>query len=121
MIALFEETMADELNHAGVSVGNLGELNKDNRVTCFMGNFTSEKQVDRGYLGIFITEANPTFQGVPSVRYEVVCACSSVAINVVATNIRADDYLAELFITRKKETVSIGRFQPALERWLMRH
>ena len=43
MIALFEETMADELNHAGVSVGNLGELNKDTRVTCFMGNFTSEK------------------------------------------------------------------------------
>ena len=43
MIALFEETMADELNHAGVSVGNLGELNNDNRVTCFMGNFTAEK------------------------------------------------------------------------------
>lgn len=40
----------------------------------------------------------------------MVCASSSVAINVVATNIRADDYLAELFITRKKETVSIGRF-----------
>lgn len=92
IVALLKEAVADGLNGAGLSYGDLRELNKENRVACFVGNFIAEKYVDQGHLGAFLTEVDPAFYGIPSARYEAACASSSVAIDAAATKIRSGDY-----------------------------
>lgn len=92
MVAILKEVMADGLAHAGLNFDDVKELNGENRVACFVGNFIAEKYVDQGHLGAFLTEVDPAFYGVPSARYEAACASSSVAIDAAATKIRADEY-----------------------------
>lgn len=92
MVAILKEVMADGLAHAGLNFDDVKELNGENRVACFVGNFIAEKYVDQGHLGAFLTEVDPVFYGVPSARYEAACASSSVAIDAAATKIRADEY-----------------------------
>ena len=43
MDAILKEVMADGLAHAGLSFDDVKELNQDNRVACFVGNFIAEK------------------------------------------------------------------------------
>lgn len=92
MVALLKEAMADGLAGAGLTFDDIRELNADNRVACFVGNFIAEKYTDQGHLGAFLTEVDKAFYGVPSARYEAACASSSVAIDAAATKIRADEY-----------------------------
>lgn len=92
MVALLKEVMADGLEQAGLTYDDIKELNSENRVACFVGNFIAEKYTDQGHLGAFLTEVNPAFYGVPSARYEAACASSSVAIDAAATKIRAGEY-----------------------------
>ncbi len=92
MVALLKEAIADGLAGAGLSFDDVRELNADNQVACFVGNFIAEKYVDQGHLGAFLTEVDKAFYGVPSARYEAACASSSVAIDAAATKIRADEY-----------------------------
>ena len=92
MVALLKEIMADGLESAELSFNDVRELNKENRIACFVGNFIAEKYVDQGHLGAFLTEVEAAFYGVPSARYEAACASSSVAIDAAATKIRADEY-----------------------------
>ena len=92
MRALLREAVADGVQNAGLSYDDIRELNKDNRVACFVGNFIAEKYIDQGHLGGFLTEVDSAFYGVPSARYEAACASSSVAVDAAATKIRSDDY-----------------------------
>ncbi len=92
MVALLREAMEDGLKEAGLNFDDVIELNADNRIACFVGNFIAEKYVDQGHLGAFLTEVSPAFYGVPSARYEAACASSSVAIDAAATKIRTGDY-----------------------------
>jgi len=92
MVALLKEALADGLREAGLTFDDVRELNSENRVACFVGNFIAEKYTDQGHLGAFLTEVNSAFYGVPSARYEAACASSSVAIDAAATKIRAGDY-----------------------------
>lgn len=92
MVALLKEALADGLIGAGLTFEDVRELNSDNRVACFVGNFIAEKYVDQGHLGAFLTEVNSAFYGVPSARYEAACASATVAIDAAATKIRAGDY-----------------------------
>lgn len=92
MVALLKEAMADGLAHAALTYDDIKQLNQDNRVACFVGNFIAEKYVDQGHLGAFLTEVDPAFYGVPSARYEAACASSSVAIDAAATKIKSGDY-----------------------------
>ena len=92
MKALLREVLADGLQNAGLNYDDVKELNKKNRIACFVGNFIAEKYVDQGHLGGFLTEVDDAFYGVPSARYEAACASSSVAIDAAATKICADDY-----------------------------
>lgn len=91
MIALLKEVISDGFNNAEISYDDIKELNKDNRVECFVGNFIAEKYTDQGHLGAFLTEVDPAFYGVPSARYEAACASSSVAIDAAQTKIMAGD------------------------------
>ena len=92
MVALLKEAMADGLSAAGLTFDDIRELNRSNRVACFVGNFIAEKYVDQGHLGAFLTEVDPAFYGVPSARYEAACASGSVAIDAAQTKILAGEY-----------------------------
>lgn len=92
MIALLKEAVADGLNDAGITFDDVKELNKENRVACFVGNFIAERYVDQGHLGGFLTEVDDAFYGVPSARYEAACASGSVAIDAAQTKIAAGEY-----------------------------
>ena len=92
VIALLKEVMTDALSNVGISFSDIAELNKDNRVACFVGNFIGEEYINQGHLGALFTEINPAFYGVPSARYEAACASSSVALDAAVTKVRAGDY-----------------------------
>lgn len=92
MVALLKEVVADGFADAGITLDDVKELNKDNKVACFVGNFIAEKYTEQGHLGAFLTEVDSAFYGVPSARYEAACASSSVAIDAAQTKIMADEY-----------------------------
>lgn len=92
MIAILSEVVSDGLANAGISFDDIRALNRENRVAAFVGNFIAEKYVEQGHLGAFLTEIDPSFYGVPSARYEVACASSSVAIDAAQTKIMAGEY-----------------------------
>lgn len=92
MIALLKEVVTDGLENVDISFDDIKELNKDNRVACFVGNFIAENYCSQGHLGAFLTEVNPAFYGVPSARYEAACASSSVALDSAITKIKSEEY-----------------------------
>ena len=92
MVALLKEAIADGFANAEITLDDVRELNKDNRVACFVGNFIAEKYTEQGHLGAFLTEVDPAFYGVPSARYEAACASSSVAIDAAQTKILSGEY-----------------------------
>lgn len=92
ILAILKEVTADGLAGAGLSYEDIRELNKENRVACFVGNFIAEKYTEQGHLGALLTEVNPAFYGVPSARYEAACASGSVAIDAAQTKIQTGDY-----------------------------
>ena len=91
VVALLKEVLGDGLRDAGLSFQDVKDLNADNRIECFVGNFIAEKYIDQGHLGAFLTEVNPAFYGVPSARYEAACASGSVAIDAAQTKIKSGD------------------------------
>ncbi len=92
VVALLKEVMTDGLRDAGLVYDDIFELNKNNQIACFVGNFIAEQYVNQGHLGALLTEVNPAFYGVPSARYEAACASSSVALDAAITKISNGDY-----------------------------
>ena len=91
-IAMLKEAVADGFNDAEFSYEELIRLNKENRVSAFVGNFIAEQYISQGHLGAFLTEVHPAFYGVPSSRHEAACASSSVALDAAITKIKAGEY-----------------------------
>lgn len=91
-VALLKEAVSDGLSNAKISYDDVIELNKDNRVACFVGNFIAEQYINQGHLGAFLTEVSPAFYGVPSGRFEAACASSSVALDAAITKVQNGDY-----------------------------
>lgn len=98
VIALLKEVIDDGLKNIGLTYDDIIELNKQNKIACFVGNFIAEYYVNQGHLGALLTEVNPAFYGVPSARYEAACASGSVALDAAITKIRAEDYEIALVI-----------------------
>lgn len=92
MVALLKEAVEDGFMDAGFTMDEMRELNKENRVGAFVGNFIAEQYINQGHLGAFLTEVNPAFCGVPAARYEAACASSSVALDAAITKIKAEEY-----------------------------
>lgn len=91
-IALLKEAVEDGFKDADFTMEEMARLNKENRVSAFVGNFIAEQYINQGHLGAFLTEVNPAFNGVPSARYEAACASSSVALDAAITKILAGEY-----------------------------
>lgn len=98
LVALLKEVMSDGLSDVDISFDDIKELNKENRVACFVGNFIAEKYIEQGHLGAFLTEVDPAFYGVPSARYEAACASSSVALDAAQSKIQTGDYDVAIII-----------------------
>ncbi|MBZ0254165.1 MAG: thiolase domain-containing protein, partial [Candidatus Methylomirabilis sp.] len=79
------------LDDAGLDLGEVARLAREDRVQAFVGNFQADQFLKQAHLGAFLTEADPAFHGVPSARYEAACASGSVALDAAATKIRAGD------------------------------
>ena len=92
VIALLKEAVSDGFTAAGIDYDTITNLNKTNRVACFVGNFIAEQYINQGHLGGLLTEVHPCFYGVPSARYEAACASSSVALDAAITKIQSGDY-----------------------------
>jgi len=91
-IALLKEVVNDCLRNVNLTYSDVKELNTQNRIACFVGNFVAEYYVNQGHLGALLTEVNEAFYGVPSARYEAACASSSVALDAGITKIKSGDY-----------------------------
>lgn len=91
-VALLKEIISDGLKDVNITFEDIKELNKDNRVACFVGNFLSERYVNQSHLGALLTEVDPAFYGVPSARYEAACASGSVALDAAMAKIQNGDY-----------------------------
>lgn len=92
MVALLRESIEDGFTAAGLTFSDVEELNKDNRIACFVGNFIAERYTGQGHLGALLTQVHPAFYGVPSSRYEAACASGSVAIDAATAKIQAGEY-----------------------------
>ena len=91
-IALLKEVLDDALNAVNLSYEDIIELNKKNKVACFVGNFIGEMYVNQGHLGALLTEVNEAFYGVPSARYEAACASGAVALDAAMAKIESGAY-----------------------------
>lgn len=92
VIALLREVLEESLKSCGMSFSDVSELNKKNKIACFVGNFIAEKYIDQGHLGALLTEVDSAFYGVPSARYEAACASGSVALDSAITKIQVGEY-----------------------------
>lgn len=92
VIALLKEVTDDAFKNTGLTKKDIIELNKENKVAIFIGNFAAEYYINQGHLGPLLTEVNPCFYGVPSARYEAACASGSVALDAAITKIKSGDY-----------------------------
>lgn len=97
-VALLKEIIEDTLKNANLTYEDIEDLNKKNKIACFVGNFAGEKYTNQGHLGALLTEVHPSFYGVPSARYEAACASSSVAIDAAVTKLKVEDYDVALVI-----------------------
>lgn len=61
LVAILKEAVADGFQNANFSFDEMVELNKENRVAAFVGNFIAEQYISQGHLGAFLTEVNPAF------------------------------------------------------------
>lgn len=91
-IALMKEAIEGALLDVNLDFNDIVELNNENRIACFVGNFIAEKYVNQGHLGALLTEISPAFYGVPSARYEAACASGSVALDAARSKIENGEY-----------------------------
>lgn len=98
VIAVLRENIFDALDNVGLSKEDVINLNKENKIAVFVGNFIAENYIDQGHLGALLTEVDPCFYGVPSARYEAACASGSVAIDAACSKIRDKTYEVALVI-----------------------
>ena len=59
VIALLKEVMTDALVQVGLSFSDLEELNKNNRVACFVGNFIAENYINHHCMGFRQQDMKP--------------------------------------------------------------
>lgn len=91
-IALLREAVDDALQNVELNYSDISELNKDNKIACYVGNFIGELYINQGHLGALLTEINEAFYGVPSARYEAACASGSVALDAGITKVASGEY-----------------------------
>lgn len=88
-VAMLREVVSDGCASAGITYDEIAELNKESKVACFIGNFLSELYNQQSHIGALMTEVDPAFYGVPSVRCEAACAAGAAAMDLAMAKIAA--------------------------------
>lgn len=91
VVAMLREVMSDGCANADLTYDDIISLNEENRVSCFVGSFLSELYNDQSHIGALMTEVDPAFFGVPSVRVEAACAAGAAALDAAVTKIKAGE------------------------------
>ena len=91
VVAMLREVMSDGCANADLTYDDIISLNEENRVSCFVGSFLSELYNDQSHVGALMTEVDPAFFGVPSVRVEAACAAGAAALDQAVTKIKAGE------------------------------
>lgn len=89
--ALIREVFEDTIKNTKITKDEIVNLNKEDRIECFVGNFIAENFINQGHLGALLTNVDKCFYGVPSARYEAACASGSVALSAAISKIRAGE------------------------------
>lgn len=90
-IALLKECFESAIKSCNLTKEELYNLNKENKIECFVGNFISELYINQGHIGALLTNVDEVFYGMPSARYEAACASGSVALDAAITKIKAQE------------------------------
>ncbi|MDR3766435.1 MAG: acetyl-CoA acetyltransferase [Butyricicoccus sp.] len=91
VVAMLREVVSDGCENANITYDDIISLNEKDRVACFVGSFLSELYNDQSHVGALMTEVDPAFFGVPSVRVEAACAAGAAAIDAAVTKINAGE------------------------------
>ncbi len=91
VIAMLREVVSDGCEDANITYDDIISLNESDRVSCFVGSFLSELYNDQSHVGALMTEVDPAFFGVPSIRVEAACAAGAAAIDAAVTKINAGE------------------------------
>ncbi len=91
IVAMLREVMSDGCQDADITYDDIISLNDEGRVACYVGSFLSELYNDQSHVGALMTEVNPAFFGMPSVRVEAACAAGAAAIDQAITKINAGE------------------------------
>ena len=92
VFAMLREVTETAFQQTDIPFEVVSELNRENKVGLFVGNFLAEDFIKQSHLGGLLTEINKVFYGIPSVRCEAACASGSVAIDMGATKIRSGEF-----------------------------
>lgn len=103
VVAMLREVVSDGCENANITYDDIISLNEENRVSCFVGSFLSELYNDQSHVGALMTEVDPAFFGVPSVRVEAACAAGAAAIDAAVTKIVA--------FMNPENTFTVSKFQ----------
>jgi len=90
-VAILREVIDDTLKDCNINIDYLEYLKKQNRLSCFIGNFAGGEFTKQSHSGALLTLVNPVFYGIPSARYEAACASGSVALEAAINQIRLGD------------------------------
>ncbi len=91
VVAMLREVVSDGCENANITYDDIISLNEQDRVSCFVGSFLSELYNDQSHVGALLTEVDPAFFGVPSVRVEAACAAGAAALDAAITKINAGE------------------------------
>lgn len=90
-VAMLREVLSDGCKDAGISYDDIAALGASGRVSAFVGSYLSELYNNQSNVGALLTEVNPAFAGVPSVRVEAASASGAAAIDAAVSKIKAGD------------------------------
>jgi acetyl-CoA C-acetyltransferase len=90
-VAVMREAIEDTFGAVNIDFSEVAHLHRQRRVASFVANFAGELYFHQGHLGAFMTEVDPVFYGVPSMRYEAACASGSAALDAASSKIRSGD------------------------------
>lgn len=90
-LAMLNEVVCDGLLSTNLDFDTIKKLAQNKQIGIFVGNFNGQQYINQGHLGAFLTMIDPSFNGIPAMRYEAACASGSAAIDAAHTKIRAGD------------------------------
>ena len=86
---MLREVLRDGCQDAGVAKEEIGTLNEQGKIACFVGSYLNELFNNQSHIGALFTEVGTEYYGMPAARYEAAGASGAAAIDAAAAKIAA--------------------------------